>query len=522
MRKKLQDFIASLPLSIIIVCGPWLNNLAGYNSNLHTDTLRLFVLTLVVTIFIFSFLYYFLLQKTLYSKNKILRFVTYFIFFLSFAFFFRAFIKIISFEMKPWIYISVSLAILILIASLIVLSLKNSKKVIKITTGFFIVFFPFSLLILAKISTGIFYIPKTAFAFENTKPKVIWVIFDEWDQYLTFEKREKNIYLPQIDDFKEKYFSASNVYQVANITPLSLSSYTTGVASKDFKITGHNKIKLDFFNKPSSFWGSDISIFSKLFSKKINSSIVGWFLPYDRIFDKHLIKKKYYLNKKMSYKAIKQTYIDLVLFYILRPINKLTFQKITPLKNQIIKIVRKKGSQLYKEIYASTKAVLLDPEINFCFLHFPIPHPPVIFDRNTKKISTKVNSYSDQLMLVDKTIADIKDILIDANLWDSSTLILTSDHWFRPNDWITFPEIITISEKDKKMAKKRTKPLVPLLIKMPYQKQKISYNKAFNAIALHNLVIDIFDNKVSNEIELKNWLDDLDEEYKKTDFNVSY
>ncbi|NGX28323.1 MAG: hypothetical protein K940chlam1_00499 [Candidatus Anoxychlamydiales bacterium] len=523
MKKKLQTFIACLSLSIIIICGPWINSLANYNSSLHTDTLRLFVFTLLVSILILSSFFYFLIQKTLYSKNKFFRFFTYFIFCLSFAFFFRSLIKIISFEMKPWVYIVVTLATIAVILALIALSFKNSKKLLKIVTSFFVIFFPLSLLILTKISSGFFYISQNNIApIENNKPKVIWIIFDEWDQYLTFEKREKNIHLPQIDDFKEKYFSASNVYQIANITPLSLSSYTTGLAPTGFKIVGHNKIKLDFIDTPSKLWGSDNSIFSKLALKNVNSSIVGWFLPYDRIFDKYIVKKKYYKNKKMAFKAIKNTYVDLALFYFLRPINKLSFQKITPLKNYIIKIVRKKGSQLYKEIYASTKDVLIDPKINFCFLHFSIPHPPVIFDRNTNKLSTKVSSYSDQLMLVDKTIEDIKNILIDAKLWDSSTLILTSDHWFRPNSWIAFPESITISEKDKKMAKKRTQPLVPLLIKMPYQNQTISYDKPFNAIVLHNLVLDIFDNKISNETDLKNWLDNLDEEYKKINLNFSF
>jgi len=512
VKNKFQNFIASLSLSIVIICGPWLNTLANYNSSLHTDKLKIFIYTIFATILISSFFYYFLIQKTLASKNKFFRFATYFIFFLSFALFFRALIKIISSEMPAWIYLTLTFSIIALIATLIALSFVNLKRAIKTVAIFFVIFFPFSCLILSKISTGIFYSSKsTKTVFENNRPKVIWIIFDEWDQYLTFEKRDKNIYLPTIDKFKENYFSASAVHQIAENTPLSLSSYINGYVTKNFKITGHNKIKLEFYNKPSVLWGEEASIFSKLNSKKINSSVVGWFLPYDRVFEKHIVRTEYYSDKKMVFKAIRQIYTDLNLFYLLRPINKLSFQKIPKLQEHINKIVLKKGSILFKEISASAKEVLTDPKINFCFLHFSIPHPPIIFDRNTKKISTTLNSYSDQLMLVDKTIENIQNILIESDMWDSSTLILTSDHWFRPSLWNSFPELISISENDKKNAAERKNSLVPLLIKMPYQKQTISYDKPFNAIVLHNLVLDIFDNNVSNETQLKSWLDNLNE-----------
>ena len=126
-------------------------------------------------------------------------------------------------------------------------------------------------------------------------------------------------------------------------------------------------------------------------------------------------------------------------------------------------------------------------------------------------------------MLVDKTLSDIKNTLIEDESWDKTTLILTSDHWYRQDLWENrmFHEIITITDKEREKLKNRKDTLVPLVIKMPYQKEAISYDKAFNAVALHDLVLDIYINKLSNEQDLITWLDNLDDSLRKPNQDIS-
>ncbi|NGX53162.1 MAG: hypothetical protein KR126chlam5_01475, partial [Candidatus Anoxychlamydiales bacterium] len=265
------------------------------------------------------------------------------------------------------------------------------------------------------------------------------------------------------------------------------------------------------------------SIFSKLKNENINSAIIGWAFPYDRMYDNYLVKNKYYPNNKFIMRSLKQRYIDLFLFYFLRPLNKLTMQKYNWIKKHIIKIVKCEGSLLYEVILARAKEIITDSSINFSFIHFSIPHPPIIYDAKKQKISTKINSYIDQLQLVDKTIADIKNTLIKDGSWDNTTLILTSDHWYRQVEWDNpiFHELITVTDKEREMLKNRKETLIPLIIKMPNQKKSISYDKAFNAVALHDLVLDIYNNKVSNEKDLITWLDNLDDNSRKPNQDIS-
>ncbi len=523
MKKKLKDFVACLSLSIIIICGPWLNNLGAHNSHFHLDTIRLSVFQFFITILILALIYFLLIQKCLFSKNKSIRYLAYSFFIISFIFFFRALLKILYYQMKPIIYITFTLISIFLIMTLIILFYNNPKTIKKTITIFFVIFFPFSILIFSKMSSGFFASKTNVSSFKNDKPKVVWIVFDEWDQYLTFVNRDKNLKLNELDNLKQNYFYASKVYQPANMTPLSLSSYLIGTTPKSIYVKAHDKILLQFDDKKSKSWKELPSIFSKLKKENVNSAFIGWALPFDRLYDKYLIKKKYYTYNHMIFKAIKQKYADMFLFYFLRPLNKLTMQKIKWLKNNIIKIVRQQGSQLYKEILAYSKCIIIDPKINFSLIHFSIPHPPIIYDNKKQKISTKINSYTDQLMLVDKTIKDIKDILIQDGSWDKTTLILTSDHWFRNDGWKhpIFHEHITITDKEQEMLKNRKDNIIPLIIKMPYQKKAISYDKPFNAMALHYLILDIYNNKVYDEQTLVSWLDNLEDKLKKPNQDVS-
>ena len=68
----------------------------------------------------------------------------------------------------------------------------------------------------------------------------------------------------------------------------------------------------------------------------------------------------------------------------------------------------------------------------------------------------------------------------------------------------------------------RKESLVPLIIKMPHQKEAIAYDKPFNAISLHNLVLDIYNNKVSKEKDLVRWFDNLDYSLKEPYKNITY
>ncbi len=94
MKTKIKDIIASFSLSTIIVLGSSLNRLGSFNYFQNFKYLRLSILCSILLILFISYFFYFLKNKTLFSKNKLFKYSTYAIFLISIACFFRAILKI--------------------------------------------------------------------------------------------------------------------------------------------------------------------------------------------------------------------------------------------------------------------------------------------------------------------------------------------------------------------------------------------------------------------------------------------
>nr|NGX41215.1 hypothetical protein [Candidatus Anoxychlamydiales bacterium] len=335
------------------------------------------------------------------------------------------------------------------------------------------------------------------------------------DQYLSFENRPKNIELKELDYLKKNYFYAQKVYQPGSDTIISIPTYTTGKKILNSQALGFNHLKLNFADESSSFWHQEANIFSKLYSMNINSAVVGFFHPYERIFNNYCIEKYSFFNKK-----ILDPFYQIAAFYLAGPLNKLTFNKIKFLKKFKFFFDATWQTNQYMGVKQNALNIIKNKDINFCFIHFSIPHLPGIYSKKNEKISQKSGTYSENLILMDKTIKQIRKELQKSKLWEACTLILTSDHWLRNHFWQTTH--IKLTKEEMALCALRNEALVPLIIKMPHQKKAISYDKPFNAISLHNLVLDIYNDKVSNEIDLVNWFDNLDDSLKKPYENITY
>ncbi|MFH4234125.1 hypothetical protein WAJ75_24275, partial [Acinetobacter baumannii] len=60
---------------------------------------------------------------------------------------------------------------------------------------------------------------------------------------------------------------------------------------------------------------------------------------------------------------------------------------------------------IYQEVLKAAKQLIIDPSIDLAFVHFPVPHLPVIFSRQTGETTALgEGSYFDNLALVDRTV----------------------------------------------------------------------------------------------------------------------
>jgi hypothetical protein len=152
---------------------------------------------------------------------------------------------------------------------------------------------------------------------------------------------------------------------------------------------------------------------------------------------------------------------------------------------------------IYTSILEESRKVMADPNFGLIVVHWPIPHPPSIYDRSTQRLrDSQVNvtdtSYADNLVLVDHTLGLIRRDLEASGRWDGITLIVSSDHWLRKSLWRYEGEV------DHR---------IPFMLKLAGQKEGATYEKPFNTVLTHDLILAIMKGEITSTDGAVTWLD---------------
>ena len=88
--------------------------------------------------------------------------------------------------------------------------------------------------------------------------------------------------------------------------------------------------------------------------------------------------------------------------------------------------------------------------------------------------------------------------------WDDTTIVITSDHGYRPEIWNGTPG----DTQEMRDAVGGSKSLtVPVLIHFPHQKTALRYAPEFNNALLHDLVLAVLRSEVRDPEQAAQWLD---------------
>ncbi len=324
--------------------------------------------------------------------------------------------------------------------------------------------------------------------FESTGPKisnnsaihqkVILLIFDELDYFNLFISNQKPN-LPNIAELLENSVFATNAYSPSNQTLLSIPSYIIGqtildtqpINEKDALLTVEgieNKTLLSTF---------DSNLFSKISLLDIRTAIIGWHLPYCRLFGKWSTFC-YTESSGLSYDSNDSRFLSKIIKQI---------QSLSPFFGRLQAITS------YKEILLATHEILNKENINFIYIHWPIPHMPGLYNPITNNLSPFVfkNEYNNNLLLVDKTLGEIIAKIKKNNNWDETTLIVTADHGWRNRP-----------ENEKQWIRR-----IPFMIKLAGKNMTYKeINEPFNALILYDLIPALLNKEVSTPDEVANYI----------------
>jgi len=156
----------------------------------------------------------------------------------------------------------------------------------------------------------------------------------------------------------------------------------------------------------------------------------------------------------------------------------------------------------YRKLQNAVLRSIVDSRLNLVFVHWDIPHLPAIYDAGEDGFSVDSDStYVDNLRLLDRTVMAVHLTLERAGLWDSSTILMTSDHPFRIAFWgrsrlapLSLGSLPQTSE-------------VPFLLKMAGQKQGVAYNAPMQTVIAKDLLLAIMKREITQPAQIAEWLE---------------
>jgi arylsulfatase A-like enzyme len=152
-------------------------------------------------------------------------------------------------------------------------------------------------------------------------------------------------------------------------------------------------------------------------------------------------------------------------------------------------------AQTVREMLARAVAEASDRRHDFVYLHLPVPHSPHAYDRRTQQFTlhnSPVAGYWDSLELLDKTVLELRRAMECSGVWDSTAILLTSDHCNRSSRRLD-------GKEDHR---------VPFLLKMPGQKTGVVVREQIHTVLTRDLLRAILRRDIITPVDAAAWLEE--------------
>ena len=257
---------------------------------------------------------------------------------------------------------------------------------------------------------------------DGQRPRVLWLVFDELDQRMTFLERPPTVELRELDRFRSEALHATHAYPPANKTLHSMPALLTDRLVSDAKPVGLDELMITYRDAASPVpFSRQPNVFSNARELGFNTAVVGWYLPYCRIIGHSLTRCSWealsgYSREPILSESLKDQIEQLVntVPVVSRYLDRFDLaEKVLP-----------EGIRRYKTILQDATTVATDPELGLILVHWPVPHSPGIYDHISDefRLTTK-GSYLSNLELVDRALGALRREMEAAGTNETTTVL---------------------------------------------------------------------------------------------------
>jgi hypothetical protein len=334
----------------------------------------------------------------------------------------------------------------------------------------------------------------------ETGSRLLWLVFDEMDQELTFGHRPSLIVLPELDRLRKASVCATDVYPAGRHTGLSMPAMIAGRPFVALRSQSAAVLLKDSQTQTVTLWSEQPSLFEKAADAGLNTAVIGWYLPYCRGLGGQLAACYWAPAFQEITPHGRTSVLGQVIIQLKAQCEKalVYLQVLDPSEP-----ARRVQIAAFQVLEPAASAAAGDSRFGLVLVHLPVPHPYGIYDQRSARLSADMGSdYFDNLVLADRTLGVLRRKLEDSGLSRSTSILLTSDHPFRPDAWKG-----TLSDRERVALTARKKARVPFLLKLAGQEANLTYAPAFSAILAHELILAVLRGQVNDGEAAAAWLD---------------
>jgi Sulfatase len=329
----------------------------------------------------------------------------------------------------------------------------------------------------------------------SIQPRIIWMLMDELSYNQIFEHRPPGLTFPNLEQFAQHSTTFSDLQPTAYYTEEVIPGLFLGQHIADVEHIYGRPFRFRSVDRgpwyPYDPWQT---VFGDARRLGWTTGIAAWYNPYCRFLRSVLDRCSWQFSDVYPDVPVDLHYDGSTfqnLLSLLPP-----HERIMPVTDRTI--YHETHLRDYQKVMAQSEDLLRDARIRFVMLHLPVPHTPGIYDRHRQALAASGN-YIDNLVLADKTLGQLLNLVQSTPDASQTSIIVSSDHSWRVDHWKKRPDW-TPEEKRDSGERFDTRPV--LMVHLPGSEDGQVISQPVSAVVVHGILQAMLRNQVHSPADI--------------------
>lgn len=319
-----------------------------------------------------------------------------------------------------------------------------------------------------------------------TRPRLVWILFDELAYKPTFEARDPSLHLPNFDRLRAESTSYTDMTPIAYHTAKVVPGLLSGQIVTDVAYTQDNQYLVQTVNHPHwRRFDAGNSLFGMAHRDGVSTSVVGWSVTYCPVFA-GIVNQCYWSYDDTQDRGptrLDASYGENVWF----PLRVMFEHAFAPSQARADESRWNAEGHIasVRDVSLHALEALTTSNADVIYLHIPAPHPIGFWNRHTATFAPG-GSYLDGLDYADRLLGQMLAILESQPRWAATTLVVHGDHSWRTALWRPLPGWSAEDERVSHGGQWDPRPV--LLIHTPGQQDSRTITAPTSVMYIHDFV----------------------------------